>query len=119
MGSAPMVLIVEDERALRTALAMALADEGFDVATAANGAAALDVLEEFEPDAIVLDLNMPILDGFQFADAYRHRGGKQAPVIVCTTHALDQRVRAIGAAATISKPVDIDRLVGMLKTYAS
>jgi DNA-binding response OmpR family regulator len=114
-----MVLIVEDERALRTALAMALSDEGFDVATAANGAAALDVLNEIEPDAIVLDLNMPILDGFQFADAYRRRAGKQAPVIVCTTRALDQRVRAICPAATVSKPIDIDRLVEMLKSYAS
>ena len=114
-----MVLIVEDERALRTALAMALTDEGFDVATAPNGAAALDALNEIEPDAIVLDLNMPILDGFQFAEAYRQRAGKQAPVIVCTTRALDQRVRAIGAAATVSKPVDIDQLVEMLKIYAS
>lgn len=119
MTAAPIVLIVEDERALRAALAMALTDEGFDVATACNGAVALQLLDEIEPNAIVLDLNMPILDGFGFADAYRCRSGKQAPVIVCTTRKLDQRVRSIGAAALMSKPVDIDELVDVLRACAS
>lgn len=101
------------------ALAMALADEGFDVATAANGADALAALDNVEPNAILLDLNMPILDGYQFADAYRRRECKHAPVIVCTTRGADQRVRALGAAATVSKPIDIDRLIEMLRAYAN
>jgi DNA-binding response OmpR family regulator len=114
-----VVLIVEDERALRTAMAMALTDEGFEVATACNGAVALELLDKIEPNAIVLDLNMPILDGFGFADAYRARPGKQAPVIVCTTRKLDQRVEAIGATAMLSKPVDIDHLVDVVKLCAN
>jgi DNA-binding response OmpR family regulator len=112
-------LIVEDERAFRSALAMALSDEGFEVATASNGAVALELLDDIEPRAIVLDLNMPVLDGFGFAEAYRKRPGPPAPVIICTTRRADSRVRSIGARALLSKPVDIDELVDVVKQCAS
>lgn len=98
---------------------MALSDEGFEVAIAGNGAAALELLDEIEPVAIVLDLNMPVLDGFGFADAYRRRSGPAAPVIVCTTRRSDHRIRAIGAEAILPKPVDIDELVTVVKRCAS
>ncbi len=117
--ASPVVLIVEDERAFRSAIAMALSDEGFNVATASNGLAALELLDVIEPFAIVLDLNMPVLDGFGFAEAYRKRPGKSAPMIVCTTRRADIRVRSIGATAMLSKPIDLDELVDVVKRCAS
>ncbi len=98
---------------------MALTDEGFEVAIAGNGADALDLLDEIAPSAIVLDLSMPVLDGFGFAEAYRKRPGESAPVIVCTTRRPDPRVREIGAKALLSKPVDIDELVRVVKQCSS
>jgi two-component system chemotaxis response regulator CheY len=115
LKSEPIVLIIEDERTFRIALAMALSDEGFRVETASNGAIALDLLKEIEPNAIVLDLHMPVLDGYQFAEAYRARTDDPAPVIVCSTRRPDHRIRSIGAHALLSKPVDLDRLVDVVK----
>ena len=115
VATAPVILIIEDERAFRSALAMALSDEGFEVATASNGRVALELLDDIEPGVIVLDLNMPVLDGFGFAEAYRNRAGKRAPVIVCTTQRSDHRVRSIGATALLSKPVDLDELVDAVR----
>ncbi len=115
MESGPVVLIIEDERAIRLALAMALADEGFTVATACNGAIALELLTEIEPHVIVLDLQMPVLDGYEFAKAYRERVPAPAPVIVCSTRCSDRRIRALGARAMLSKPVDLDRLVDVVR----
>jgi CheY-like chemotaxis protein len=71
MGDARRVLVVEDSPALRHLLAMALADEGYAVHTAADGARALELLERLAPCLILLDLRMPVMDGPAFARAYR------------------------------------------------
>src|ERR1044071_3114804 len=65
------ILIVEDEDDVRHVLADVLQDAGFAVATATDGFDALDQIEQHPPDAILLDLMMPAMDGWQFLEACR------------------------------------------------
>src|SRR5581483_10950225 len=71
--TARRVLVVEDDRGIRDLLAAVLTDEGFDVRQAANGKEALAVLERWQPDAILLDLMMPVMDGWTFRREQRRR----------------------------------------------
>ena len=70
----PTILVVEDEPALRRMLAFTLRDVGFDVRTAWNGVDALEQVAGKTPDAIVLDLEMPVMDGRTFYRQLRGRG---------------------------------------------
>src|SRR4051812_29468886 len=79
------VMIVDDEPAIRHAVEAALLDEGFVVATAPDGAAALAALDSARPDAILLDLRMPVMDGYAFLAAYQGLPEPRAAVIVCST----------------------------------
>src|SRR5262245_42043017 len=119
MGQPMRVLVVDDEPAIRHAVEPALVDEGFAVATAADGAAALTLLDAFRPDAILLDLRMPIMDGYAFLAAYRTRPGPRAAVIVCSTAANSVGPLAQGAAAYLRKPFDIDDLIGLIERLGS
>src|ERR687885_2636111 len=65
-GGRNRVLVVEDEPIIRRFLEEGLTDAGFHVITAHNGAVALDRVEEHQPDAVLLDLLMPVMDGLEF-----------------------------------------------------
>jgi two-component system chemotaxis response regulator CheY len=108
------VLIVDDEPAIRHAVEAALVDEGFVVATAANGAAALAELDSIRPDAILLDLRMPVMDGYAFLAAYQARPEPRAAVIVCSTASNAAGVMGMGAAGYLRKPFDIDELIEVI-----
>jgi two-component system response regulator MprA len=99
------VLIAEDDTAIRTFLAQALADEGYIVETAVNGAVALERCAAFAPDVVVLDLMMPLVDGFQFL---RRRGsGCTAPVVVISAaYQSDAVPPGLGIVAFVAKPFD-------------
>ena len=80
-----MILVVDDHAAIREPLAKLLRYEGYDTASAANGAEALAVVRERKPDLVVLDLQMPKMDGLTFlSEASRQLGGEGLPVIVVT-----------------------------------
>jgi two-component system chemotaxis response regulator CheY len=121
-GSGPSVdsrmrrlLILEDERSIREAIESVLADEGYDVRGAANGEDALALLDNFQPDMILLDMRMPVMDGWQFAAAYRERPGPHAPIIAVTA-ATSARERAaqIDADGFLAKPFDIPSLLATI-----
>ena len=77
------VLVVDDDPSIRDFVEAALEEEGYGVLSAADGEAALDLVEH-EPCAVLLDMRMPILDGWGFAKAYRERPGRHAPIAVMT-----------------------------------
>jgi CheY-like chemotaxis protein len=113
------VLIVEDDADLREMMAQLLTLEGFNAATVANGREALQYLEEEKPDVILLDLMMPVMDGWEFR---RHQKAdpemSQVPVIVLS--ALDQgRAAGLDPAAFLKKPLDFDRLLQLVRHYCS
>ena len=102
------VLLVEDEEPLRHVLRDLLEREGYAVVEAGDGVQALDELDRSAPDAIVLDLNLPRLDGFGFLSHLRARAGTaDLPVLVLTAKGdEDSEVRVFesGANDFITKP---------------
>ncbi len=121
MDPTSRILLVEDDEALREALAEVLADEGYRVDCAANGREALDQLNRspaVSPDLILLDLVMPVMDGWAFREAQRENGrlAHIPTVVLSASFPPDSpRMRSLGAEAVLSKPVSIDRLVRALQ----
>lgn len=109
------VMIVDDDPAIREILKEAFRDQGFVVITASNGEVAFRALSSFDPDVIVLDIHMPIMDGVAFAAAYQARPGRHAPIVVFSTAADSQRVRSIRPASVIMKPCDLDLLIATVE----
>jgi DNA-binding response OmpR family regulator len=114
-AEAARVLIVEDDEELRSVIGAAVTEAGYAAVEAADGAAALVACEERDPDVVLLDLNLPRLGGQEFAEAYR-RGRGQAKIIVMSGTASGGEVSArLRAAAFLSKPFDLERLVGAVR----
>jgi len=90
--------------------------EGFDVHTAANGELALKVLhDEDPPSVIILDLMMPVMNGWQFRVAQQSDPSlSQIPVVVVTAAGVRDDIPAINADGWLSKPVDFDRLLATI-----
>jgi CheY-like chemotaxis protein len=110
MRSAPVLVVDDDPSILRT-VAEILAFEEFPVATATNGAEALQVLERSKPWLVLLDMRMPVMDGWGFMREIRARG-LTLPILVMTA-AQDARSWAeeVLAAGYLSKPFDMDELL--------
>jgi CheY-like chemotaxis protein len=105
------VLVVDDEADIRATVSAMLEIEGYDVDEAANGADALTVIEAHPPDLILLDMRMPILDGWGFASELRRRG-HGTPIVVMTAARDAARWAAeIAAAAFVAKPFGLDDLI--------
>jgi CheY-like chemotaxis protein len=110
VGKAKRVLVVDDDASIRELLATALEDDGYEVVPATNGQDALSVVERWRPDVIVLDLMMPVMDGWTFAKRLRERD--QIPIVVLSAaNDLARHARTVGATDVISKPFDLDQLL--------
>ena len=118
MGEPPRVLVVDDDAGIRDLLDLALTNAGYAVALAEDGAAALAMVEAVAPDVILLDMRMPVLDGWAFAEAYRRRPGRRAPIVVMTA-ARDAPGSAAEIAATgyLAKPFDLAELLACVARY--
>lgn len=105
-------LVVDDSRVIRKVARRILEEMNFNIEEAADGSAALDVCDGKMPDAILLDWNMPVMNGLDFLLALRKRDGGEAPVVVfCSTENDMQHIsEAINAGANeyIMKPFDRD-----------
>jgi len=114
----PRVLVVDDDDFIRACVVDILNDEGYDVLEAPHGAAALSVVDETVPDLILLDMRMPILDGWAFCREYRERPGPHAPIVVMTA-AQDaaQRAAQVNSASYIAKPFQLDELVACVEHF--
>lgn len=119
--SAAGVLVVEDDEILRLTLADILLEEGFEVRSAANGREALEVIADWEPRLIILDLMMPEIDAFEFRRRQRIAGvAPEARVLVLSAaRDLHDAAEQVGAHAWLPKPFrltdvldTIDRLLG-------
>ena len=104
------VLVVDDDASIRDLLSTALEDDGYEVMPAANGQDALSVCERWRPDVIVLDLMMPVMDGWTFAKRLRER--HEIPIVVLSAATdLERHARTVGAAEVVGKPFDLDQLL--------
>src|SRR4051812_1899529 len=112
------VLIVEDERLIRACLAEGLEDEGYKVDTAPNGAEAIARIVERPPDAVLLDLLMPVMDGLEFLNQRSAQPLLAAlPVVVLSAAGVPalRDATALRATAVLSKPIDLDVLSAVLE----
>jgi CheY-like chemotaxis protein len=121
------ILVVDDDAAIRDFVAIALEEEGYAVITAASGEEGLAALHEHRPALVILDMRMPVMDGWEFAERLRAQYGDRVPLLVMTA-AVDAARRAaeVRAAGTLSKPFDladlteaVDRLLKAGKQAAS
>ncbi len=112
------VLVVDDEPAIVETIRSILEHEGFRVITAANGAEALRELERVLPALVLLDMQMPILDGQAFVQTVRERK-LRVPIVVMTAGTSAARwARELHVDAYLSKPFEVDGLVEMTGRYA-
>jgi CheY-like chemotaxis protein len=113
------VLIVEDQPEIRELVSIVLEGEGYRVTTADNGADALDHVAREPVDVVLLDMRMPVMDGWAFAKAYRKRPGPHAPIVVLTA-AQDAAGRAaqIQADDYLGKPFNVDDLIKIVARHA-
>lgn len=103
------VLVVDDDRAIRLVLRYVLEAEGYEVAEAGDGARALDIYGSIEPDIVLMDCMMPVLDGFSACAGLRDLYGGRAPVLMLTGLNDDRSVELAfeaGAVDIISKPIN-------------
>ncbi len=118
MESDPMrILVVDDDAGLRRSTSLLLADEGHQVETAAHGREGLERARDFDPELILVDVRMPVMDGMAFLETYRTEGGG-APVIVTTAYgSMELAVKAMkrGAYDYLPKPFGRDELVLTLR----
>jgi CheY-like chemotaxis protein len=111
-----LVLVVDDDPELLGLIGEALEYRGYRVAGAKNGREALERVEGERPQLILLDMNMPVMDGWTFARALRERHGRGIPVVVITA-AKDSKLRAdeIGAEGELGKPFDLEQLYDVVE----
>lgn len=108
-------MVVEDEPVIRSLLSITLADEDYCVETAADGQEALDKVQRLRPDAIVLDLLLPIMDGWELIEALREPPVDDViPIVAVSASQRYTRVGEDGVVAFLSKPFDIDTLLIVL-----
>ncbi len=119
-GDAGDILVVDDDPAARARLRTVLTRNGWTVSEAGNGQEALDVMAVAPPQLILLDLTMPVMDGFTFLHELRGRPGcGDIPVVVLTARDLDadERRQLGGASRVLSKgKTDLRQLAGELRT---
>jgi CheY-like chemotaxis protein len=116
--TAPTVLVVDDERTLRTVLRTRLKLAGYRVLEADTGEDALAVLDHETPDVVLLDLRLPVIDGWGVLDALRASGRLPAlAVVLVTAHGgpeVEGRARALGCRSMLQKPFALRELVSAL-----
>jgi DNA-binding response OmpR family regulator len=98
------ILIVDDDPGVVAQLAQGFIERGYRVETASNGEEALQVVDRVRPILVLLDTEMPVLDGWGFARALRARGLRLPLVLLCDDGAADEVAGEIGAAGYLSKP---------------
>ncbi|MEQ6898748.1 response regulator transcription factor [Microbacterium sp. KR10-403] len=116
-GSAPRILVVDDEQMLTDLLSMALRMEGWDVQTAASGFEALQAARDFTPDAMVLDIMMPDLDGMSVLQRLRHSGNNVPVLFLTAKDSVGDRVAGLTAGGDdyVTKPFSLEEVVARLR----
>jgi len=111
-GELKKVLVIDDDDELADVVRQVLRDSGYSVATVRHGAAALELVRHISPDLILLDLTMPIMDGWSFATQYRRmaKDGARIMLLTANPHASEIATQ-MGADGYIGKPFTVEDLV--------
>lgn len=115
--SMPKILLVEDNELNRDSLSRLLKRQGLDVVFAEDGEAGVEAASTQAPDLVLMDIGLPVMDGFDATRALRAKGARM-PIIALTAHALqsDQdKAIAAGCDDFETKPVEFPRLLAKIK----
>jgi two-component system KDP operon response regulator KdpE len=114
-------LVVEDDAPTRRMLVQFLRDEGFETFGAHDGAHAVRAASARQPDVIVLDMGLPVLDASGFVERWRpHPGAPDVPIIGVSALPNGEVIaRELGAAAFFPKPLDLDAFLASVVTLAA
>lgn len=107
MTARKRILVVDDEPGMRDLIRELLDGEDYEVVEAENGQHALTTARSDPPHLILLDMNMPVMDGWAFARAYAAMPGPHAPIVVCTAADAGRRADEIDAASFLAKPFSL------------
>ncbi len=112
-------MLVEDDHAIGETLRELLEEEGFEVVWASNGLEALGHLKARTPGLILLDLMMPVMDGWQFCAAQqRDPDLARIPVVVISAdHGLASKIASLAVQGYLSKPFELDALLATVHRY--
>ena len=114
-GSEPIILLVEDNEVNRDMLVRRLQRAGHEVATAADGEAALTAMREQQPAVVLMDMNLPVKDGWTACqEAQQDVSIADIPIIALTAHAMEEdkhRALEAGCSDYATKPVDFPDLL--------
>jgi DNA-binding response OmpR family regulator len=114
-GLARRVLVVDDDPDILDALSEILEAEGYDVQRARNGREALQRLEQGLPDLVLLDLMMPVMDGWEFARSLDP--GARPPIIVLSADRnVSAKAKEIGALGWLAKPFELSDLLAAVRS---
>jgi CheY-like chemotaxis protein len=112
VGSGTDVLVVEDDLDLASLMEMIVGEAGYPVRSAGDGAEALERVAERMPGLILLDMRMPVMNGWEFAQAFRSRHGRAAPIVVVTAaENAHGRALEIEADGYLEKPFEIEDVI--------
>ena len=117
------ILLVEDNEMNRDMLTRRLERKGFEVVIAIDGKAGIDMASSASPDIILMDLSLPVIDGWEATRQIKGEPATQSiPVIALTAHAMagdEQRALEAGCDDYDTKPIDFKRLLGKIENYIS
>lgn len=120
MTTTSTILVVDDDAGGRRLTHATLKKAGFRVIEAANGEMALEKMRQGLPDLVLMDVNMPVMDGFEAARRAREMPDAQGvPIVAYSAQAgdrVEERIRAAGFTARLTKPADVEEL---LATFAA
>ena len=108
---------MDDDRALRDAVSRALRLEGYETLDAADGAQALSRVDDHRPDAVILDLGLPVVDGLTVCQVMRTKGDRTPVLVLTARHEVSDRVQGLDAGADdfMSKPFALEELLARLR----
>ncbi|HEX5747277.1 MAG TPA: response regulator [Archangium sp.] len=115
--SGASILVVDDDPDMQDVMALTLEAGDYRVCRASNGQEALERVEECTPDLILLDMRMPVMDGWAFAAELRRRYGHRIPIVVCTAaEDAQRRAREVGAMGCLSKPFELEEMLHLVES---
>ena len=109
------ILVVDDDESIRTTVSDVLDLEGYDVVTAANGAEALRQVEQLQPAIVLLDMRMPVMDGWAFAHEIAARGVRVRILVMTAADNARAWAEEIGADGFVAKPFDLTDLLSAVQ----
>jgi DNA-binding response OmpR family regulator len=110
------ILIVEDDKRIQELVSKILAHEGYEVIIASNGEIALDTIKQSNPALVILDLRLPVMDGWEFLNRYCRQTEETAPIVALSAH-LGNPALLPCVNAFIPKPFDLNTLLNVVQRY--